>query len=1381
MRVFLVFGLVPLNLLLAQTAPLVTSPIGPFLDGALPSTGSELAQAAPKTLSATGAFSDLSVLEARDGLLSYGVNSPLWSDGAQKRRWMAIPNDGFPDTPEERIGFSEVGPWRFPIGSVFIKHFEWETLALPGERKWRPLETRFLVHGLDGQYYGLCYRWRPDGSDADLFLEGGSAEIALRSADGTTQVALWSYPSVEDCAACHNPTAGIVLGVRTHQLNGDHPPREGAPPINQLRRLNRLHFLSEPFVESDLSEYGRCVPIGDVTAPLEDRVRSYLAANCAHCHQPGVTNAHFDVRYHVPLESSGLIDGPVLFDLGIADAHVIAPGRPEASLSRLRMAVTGELQMPPMGRNQVDQVAVDALTAWINELEHSNVANPVAVDDQDNTAFNTAVTLYPLANDRGSGLTIAAVVEAPRHGQVTLASARLSMSYRPDEGFHGSDSFTYQVENDVGMLSQPATVTILTAAAEASTELRFVDRSSWLPEGPTHGGVAMAVVDMDADGRDDIVHFDEAKELMIDYQSSEEGSFSRRVLGTYGDSAAWSLAVADVDHNGRVDLLFGGYRAGMWLLRDDGAGDYESFELPESLIFVQGSNFADINGDGWLDAFVCNDLGENLSYRNNRSGNFVLDPSLIDTTTAVPSDNSGNYGSVWADYDGDGDLDLYISKCRSSAPSPSDPRRINLLLRNDGPEGYREVGAFAGLADGAQSWATDFADIDNDGDLDAFVGNHGGLSQLYLNQGGGRFTEETASRGISVGFNVIQCLFRDLNNDGWLDLFITGALSRLYLNQGGGVFAEVSNVFPGGHIESCAIGDLNHDGFLDIFAGYAELYNIPSAKPDRLWINEGNGNGFLAVTLEGSASNRSAIGARLELEGSWGIQVREVRAGESYGITNSLTKVFGLGNDAQPERLVIRWPSGTVDELYRPTPNQFLRLREGFSAGSGGVSLAEWQASTPGAGETPSSNEDGDAYDDLLEYALGGDPQSGSQVGLGLQLGESPAGGLRVSYVRPSDRVGVEYQLEQSADGQTWSALLAAPPQPQGEDLERIEVPLGESSPRGFVRLEVSHEMTGETRFTPPVAWTETAFQTGYQSHGVSLSKAPVYQSTVRARGETTLTLAATGLDLRHDEAYYLEILEGEYEGHRFDLVSHDGRIVVLDLEGDRSTMETLPHDLDGVRVAIKPHWTLREVYRPEVFQAGRDLSDSDQILFFSDGRFESVFLLNAPEESPAKWIATGDVMLTDQGHRILSPGMGRIVHLDETSSPVIRLLGQVETHHRRVILRPGYQLITGVHPIDMSPGRLGLTAESGFTAHSDPAKADRIDVWRGDRIAHANGYDSYFLFHHGGQAPFWTDASDTHLPNESESFLLGADRAIFLQLQPDSPGYLSVPWPEAR
>ncbi|MEM7395469.1 MAG: ASPIC/UnbV domain-containing protein, partial [Verrucomicrobiota bacterium] len=152
------------------------------------------------------------------------------------------------------------------------------------------------------------------------------------------------------------------------------------------------------------------------------------------------------------------------------------------------------------------------------------------------------------------------------------------------------------------------------------------------------------------------------------------------------------------------------------------------------------------------------------------------------------------------------------------------------------------------------------------------------------------------------------------------------------MNNGDKTFTMVPNVFTSQQIESAAVGDLNHDGFVDVYAGYARLYNTPSSKLDKLFLNTGNGNGFLNVDLEGVESNRNAIGARLELTGPWGTQVREVRGGESYGIQHSFTAQFGMGNAAAATRLKVRWPSGKVDVIENPVANQFLRIREGATA-----------------------------------------------------------------------------------------------------------------------------------------------------------------------------------------------------------------------------------------------------------------------------------------------------------------------------------------------------------------------------------------------------------------------------------------------------------------
>lgn len=474
------------------------------------------------------------------------------------------------------------------------------------------------------------------------------------------------------------------------------------------------------------------------------------------------------------------------------------------------------------------------------------------------------------------------------------------------------------------------TGTSVVAQESSPAALAFADRSELLSNPTLASGVALGVVDMNQDGRDDIIHFDRALDLSIDYQGAD-GSFLSNSLGRVSDSAQWGLAIGDTDNNGFPDLISGGFFDGLHYLRANSDGSaYSSQTLSNPTIYLQAVNFVDIDNDGWLDLFPCHDLGNNPPFRNDGAGSLSHDPSLINTRTATPSDNSGNYGSVWTDYDSDGDLDLYISKCKSGVTDPTDPRRINQLFQNDGAGNFSEVAATAGLNDGRQSWTTDFADIDNDGDLDCFIGNHLAPSRLMINDGNGVFAEETTARGLTVGWNVIQAIFRDFDNDGWIDLLLTGSEHALWLNDRDGTFTKTENVLTDNFIESAAVGDLNRDGFVDIYAGYARLFNAPRPeRPDRLLLNEANDNNFVSITLLGRDSNRLASGAQLELHGPWGTQVREVRSGEGYAVTHSFTQIFGMGPIAQADKLVVRWPSGRVDTALDIAANQFLTLTEG--------------------------------------------------------------------------------------------------------------------------------------------------------------------------------------------------------------------------------------------------------------------------------------------------------------------------------------------------------------------------------------------------------------------------------------------------------------------
>ncbi|MEZ4953666.1 MAG: FG-GAP-like repeat-containing protein [Saprospiraceae bacterium] len=473
------------------------------------------------------------------------------------------------------------------------------------------------------------------------------------------------------------------------------------------------------------------------------------------------------------------------------------------------------------------------------------------------------------------------------------------------------------------------TLLAILCADHSFCQISFTNQTQLLnnPDDFTSGNV-LAISDMNADGLDDIIRLDNGSMLSIEYQTPNSEPFGNYSHGNV-PSDAWAIVVGDANNDGYCDIMVGGAYDGVKLLwaMDDGAF-YLSSTLPGPGLFVQGSNMADINNDGYLDVFACHDDGESRIWENTQNSSFVQADQWIDMKTDPVSDNSGNYGSVWTDFDNDGDLDLYIAKCRIGVTSQDDPRRINALFVNDGENNFHEAAEEYGLKIRYQSWTSDFQDIDNDGDLDCFVTNHDSDLQLLENDGTGHFTDISVTAGIAKGngSNFVQGIMKDFDNDGFVDI-ITAQPTLFFRNNGDKTFTEMSPFAAS--FGSLATGDLNHDGFVDLYVSYQNGFNNPSNTPDKLWINDGNDNHFLSVKLEGVQSNKMGVGARIEIHGSWGIQIREVRAGESYGIMNSLTQSFGLADETEIDYVVVKWPSGTVDVLRNVAADQFISIVEG--------------------------------------------------------------------------------------------------------------------------------------------------------------------------------------------------------------------------------------------------------------------------------------------------------------------------------------------------------------------------------------------------------------------------------------------------------------------
>ncbi len=483
-------------------------------------------------------------------------------------------------------------------------------------------------------------------------------------------------------------------------------------------------------------------------------------------------------------------------------------------------------------------------------------------------------------------------------------------------------------------------VFLLSLHTPLQAQVSFLDKSSEVFGAIGFEGDTRAVTDINNDGLDDIAYLNELSNVVIRSQNDLGGEFSKKTLGHFGFGPQWSICIADLDNNGENEVLCGGYYEPIEIYNTSNSdGDQTLYGiLPNSdQVFVQGTNVVDVDNDGHLDVFTCHDDGANFIWENDGSGQFIVNSEWIDFSIngSHGEDASGNYGSIWTDIDYDGDIDLYIAKCRAHVTDPTDSRRINTLYINNGDGTFTEKAEEFGLAIGWQSWTADFQDINNDGLFDVFITNHDFLSQVFLNDGDGIFTEVENS-GLNITGEVFQGVMRDFDNDGWVDIFTAGFDGhQLYLNNKDNTFTKIEGVFGDTIITSYALGDLNSDGYIDVFAGYRNI-------GDKAWMNAAeSGNHHFAVRLQGTISNRSAIGAKVEIYGDWGIQIREVRSGESYGIMNSMTQYFGLGQSETIDSMVIRWPSGIIQTEYNLDINSKVLIIEKCTFDAPGLNIEE--------------------------------------------------------------------------------------------------------------------------------------------------------------------------------------------------------------------------------------------------------------------------------------------------------------------------------------------------------------------------------------------------------------------------------------------------------
>jgi uncharacterized repeat protein (TIGR03806 family) len=300
-----------------------------------PPAGDQVAE----RLSETGCFLSSDPRQPAAGLVPYEVRVSFWSDGAQKKRFVSVP-------PGERATVRDDGEIVLPVGSVLAKQFFLND---------RPVETRLMMKYREGQWAGYTYAWTADGRDAQLVPEEGL--VAPEAG-----VAAWSYPSRDNCLGCHNQDR--ALGLELAQLDFEWTPEMGVHGPDSLVTLQAAGLLPTqvPAV--------RRLPHVDGKAPLEQRARAYLHANCSMCHSPdGPTPVNLDLRFGTPLAQTHLCGvSPTEGDLGVAGTDRLTPGNPGRSVLSLRLHAQGQDHMPPIGPQLVDAKGVALIDTWISSL-----------------------------------------------------------------------------------------------------------------------------------------------------------------------------------------------------------------------------------------------------------------------------------------------------------------------------------------------------------------------------------------------------------------------------------------------------------------------------------------------------------------------------------------------------------------------------------------------------------------------------------------------------------------------------------------------------------------------------------------------------------------------------------------------------------------------------------------------------------------------------------------------------------------------------------------------------------------------------------------------------------------------------------------------------
>lgn len=414
------------------------------------------------------------------------------------------------------------------------------------------------------------------------------------------------------------------------------------------------------------------------------------------------------------------------------------------------------------------------------------------------------------------------------------------------------------------------------------------------------------------------------------YKNNGDGTFTKITSGSPVNDKGFSSGPCwgDYDNDGDLDLFVANQRnEHNFLYRNDGNGSFAKITAGD-IVTDYGSSYTsawvDYDNDGNLDLFVANSGQYCFLYKNNGNGTFkrIKDAAIV-------KEKGRFWNAAWGDYNNDGCQDLFIAD--SSGEN-------NLLYKNNGDGSFTKITEGPVVNDGGHSMGGSWGDYDNDGDLDLFVGNAGTTLEgtddfLYRNNGDGTFTKMTECPIVNSGGYTHGGVWADFDNDGDLDLFvgIWGLFDYLFVNKGDGTFEKMTDgniVKQNGFVSSnIPVADFDNDGDIDVFIPNWENQN------NALFRNESKGNNWLRIKGKGIKSNSFGIGSKVRItsiiNGRSVTQMREISSNTGCRSQSATEASFGLGKSETVESIRFEWPSGIIDEIKDVRVNQILTVTEG--------------------------------------------------------------------------------------------------------------------------------------------------------------------------------------------------------------------------------------------------------------------------------------------------------------------------------------------------------------------------------------------------------------------------------------------------------------------